>query len=523
MFRTLRILRNNQSILIVTFFGLLLVLGLIIFKDYGISWDESTQRNYGNEVFDFIRLRPMSVFRSRLESYGPVFPLTLAIIERIGGMADPRTIYLMRHFCTFFLFYVSVWFFYLLSRHHFQNRMIALLGCVMLVISPRIFADAFYNPVDLPLLSLFIISMYTIVKFVEQKTWLSATVHALATACTIDMRVVGILLPALTVLYLLGDFCTSPTKNRSRQAMEHCTHLAWYFLALTVFTIMFWPTLWHAPVQNFIAALRAMNHHWWSGEMLYLGKYVNGNALPWHYLPIWIIVTTPVTYLLFCTLGIASVVTRTLRWRLPDRRLLREWVFLLWLVLPIAAVIILRSLMYDSWRHHFFMYPALILLALTGMQATWKLFRVRKPWLPDAVVKVLIIGMLIVEMAGTTIWMVRNHPYQNVYFSPVIGGIRRAEKLFVLDYWGLSYKEGMEYIAATDPRPVIRIAVANTPGVLNIDMLPAADRARMQLQDRSNADYFLTNFRDERSPVPLPLVHAITVNGIRILGIFKAR
>jgi hypothetical protein len=50
---------------------------------------------------------------------------------------------------------------------------------------------------------------------------------------------------------------------------------------------------------------------------------------------------------------------------------------------------------------------------------------------------------------------------------------------FELDYWGNSYKQGLEYILASDPSPVIALAVQNSPGEFNGMILPPAARRRI--------------------------------------------
>ncbi len=37
--------------------------------------------------------------------------------------------------------------------------------------------------------------------------------------------------------------------------------------------------------------------------------------------------------------------------------------------------------------------------------------------------------------------MARLHPYEYVFFNHIIGGVRGAQTRFMLDYWGLAFKE----------------------------------------------------------------------------------
>ena len=91
--------------------------------------------------------------------------------------------------------------------------------------------------------------------------------------------------------------------------------------------------------------------------------------------------------------------------------------------------------------------------------------------------------------------MIINHPFQNVYFNSLAG--KNIRQNFELDYWGLSYKQGLEYILANDTSDIIYIS--DNMGV-DLRILPDADRKRLMFTDvYSNDDpksvkYFLTNF-----------------------------
>jgi hypothetical protein len=79
------------------FFGVLLALGLGIFRDYGISWDESIQRAYGGMVYNYITTGDQEVLSDRHRHYGAVFQVLLYSLEKSLGLEDSRQIYLMRH------------------------------------------------------------------------------------------------------------------------------------------------------------------------------------------------------------------------------------------------------------------------------------------------------------------------------------------------------------------------------------------------------------------------------------------
>ena len=54
------------------------------------------------------------------------------------------------------------------------------------------------------------------------------------------------------------------------------------------------------------------------------------------------------------------------------------------------------------------------------------------------------------------IGMARLHPYEYTYFNPSAGGVRTAQHDYMLDYWGLAFKQAADALrarlAATHPR-----------------------------------------------------------------------
>jgi hypothetical protein len=58
--------------------------------------------------------------------------------------------------------------------------------------------------------------------------------------------------------------------------------------------------------------------------------------------------------------------------------------------------------------------------------------------------------------------IVRLHPYEYSYYNSFIGCIPGAEKKFETDYWGISFKEAMDYINMNAPTNA-RIMVLSGP------------------------------------------------------------
>lgn len=303
--QVLDFLEKRHQFLVIAFFACFFIVGLLIFKDYGISWDEHMNRNTGQIVSRYITEGDRELLEYRDRYYGSVFELTLIAAEKLFGLEDTRDIYLMRHLLTFSLFFLGVIFFYRLCRLHFGNWKWGLLGALFLILSPRIFAHSFYNTKDLAFLSVFIIAVYTLIRYLDHKNLIRASIHAFTCAFLIDIRILGLLIPVLTFFFFTADLIQSKSRNK-----ESVLSLAVFSILFFGLTILFWPILWEGPIEHFLRAFQQMSQYPWEGMALYMGSFLRGAELPWHYLFVWIGMTTPVLFLLLFVLGCFSAAGR---------------------------------------------------------------------------------------------------------------------------------------------------------------------------------------------------------------------
>jgi hypothetical protein len=444
------------------------------------------------------------------------------VLERVVHANDTRDIYFFRHLAVFFTFVGGVYVFHRLAAQRFASWQIGLLGAGALVLSPRFFAEAFYNYKDLVFLPFFTLGIYTLVLFLRRPTWARALLHAAATGAAIDVRTMAVLLPVFTLVFAALEVLFQPTQRR-----QFALGLGLYLLVLPAIVVIGWPYLWEHPVEHFVAAFRSFSRYHPSDLLsVYLGKEILARSLPWHYVPVWLLVTTPLPYSGLALIGVGAALRdaarQRLRW-LQTAANRQDLLFAAWFGGPVFAVIWFQSVIYDGWRHLYFIYPAFLLLALRGFTVVWP-----GGWRPKPGGNWLRIGLgtaLILGVAHTAFRMVRDHPYQNVYFSFLPGEV--AGRLFERDYWGLSGWEGMRWILAHDPSPQVTVSTDPRTTVMLHNsrlLLPPAERARVVMSSQAQAHYFLTVYRWHPNPYPASYgreVHQIRVNGNKILSVFQ--
>jgi hypothetical protein len=245
-----------------------------------------------------------------------------------------------------------------------------------------------------------------------------------------------------------------------------------------------WPWLWSDPIGNFVQAFRNMAKYRWDNEVLYMGRFVRSSDLPWHYVLVWISITTPLLYLALFLVGAFStlrqIASRSTHFWKSDEEL-QDTIFFGLFAAPIATVISLHSVLYDGWRQMYFIYPAFLLLAIKGWVSLWGNNSVR------TIPRSLLAIVTVISIVHTTVWMWEAHPFQNVYFNAFAGtGLRLR---YDLDYWGLAKRKALEYILKNDNSDVIYVRGESVAPY----MLDARDKKRLRYSDDSR--YIITDYR----------------------------
>lgn len=502
--------QNHRAFLF--FMATYLAVGLGVVGDYGVTWDEKYQRDYGQHVHHYIHYDDTFLHEYKSRYHGPAFQYVLYQAEHWLKPPDPGDVFRLRHALTFLFSFVGAGFFYLMLLRLFRSQIWAMLGVMLLILHPRIFAHGFYNSKDAAFMYMFIIAMWTMLRMLARPSWLNVTVHAMACAWLIDMRILGAYVPIFTGFLILPRLVVSV-----RETSALIPRLIWYAALTFTGIIAFWPTLWHAPVEELFNALETMSAYPWDEQILFRGEFLTPDKLPWHYLPWWMFISTPLPHL-------ALILTGAVVWFISENRLqgTHRRAVTLWILVPVASVIWKGAVVYDGWRHLYFVWPALVIIGLAG---AWWIFQRAGKLIPKAA---LWLG-LIVALMPTAIWIIVNHPHQAVHFNTIAR--KDAHLRYEMDYWGSSYLQALEWLVATFPKGELKVIHAHTPGYLNQDALPERERSRIVNVSHDEADFLLSIHRYPREFEPFILgeglyarpLHVIRVDGNPIVGVYDLR
>ena len=453
----------------------ILMVGVAVLDDYGAGWDARDQHQFATRNLAFISGQAESLPQGVERYYGMAFELPLMLVERILGLEDVRNIMLSRHLLTHLFFLLAALYCSLLTHRIFNNRLLALLALLLFVLHPRLYAHSFFNSKDLPFLSMFMICLYLTHWAFKRDGLRPFLMLGCAVGVLINLRIMGIMLLPMVLAMRALDLLQAPSGARKQVA---ATGGAFATACLcTLYAVS--PYLWANPLELF-AALQELSRHPVNPSEMFQGNRVFANNLPPHFIPTWIAISTPPATLLLAAVGLLATCGQGLA--RPMRALrnteLRFGLFLVaCLALPLVAVALAKAHMYDAWRHLFFVYAPMCLLAMTGLH--WigaAMQKLRSPW------RTASHALVGVGMAVTAAEMVRMHPHQQAYFNLLVDR-RTPERLrtqYAMDSWRVSCREGLGHLLAHYPQTTVHVrygtAVSNGWGTF-----PKEERERLVL------------------------------------------
>jgi hypothetical protein len=490
------------------------VIALISYDEYGISWDEAAQRNIGNVSAKYVFSDNKDLLKLKDRDYGVAFELPLIIIEKALDLRDSRSIFLMRHLVTHFFFLISSFFGFLLIDFLYKNKLLATIGFLLIVLHPRLYAHSFFNTKDIPFMAMFLICLYLNSVAFRKKQNKYFFLLGIGVGLLINLRIMGMLLFSLIPFFLMIDVFKE--KNYKVNIK-----LGLIFISTTIVTLYIsWPFLWSNPLENFVFAFKNMARFRWGGSVLFNGQYIKATELSWDYIPRWFSITTPIFYLIAGLLG--SILLGFHFFKNPsvylsNSKQRNNLFFLICFLSPVVSVIIFRSVLYDGWRHLYFIYPSFVLLCIYGLNILY-----------EKNMKKIVVIVSFIPFIFIGFFMIKNHPFQHVYFNELVDtkSPEYLRKQFELDYWGTSYKQSLEYILKYDHSPSINVSVENNPGFGNRQILTFKERKRIKFVKLQKATYFITNYRwhpQDYTNLNQGEWHSIKVGNNTINTIFRLR
>lgn len=426
---------------------LLLLLGFPALDCYNVTWDEAlgdfffgerylsffatldvAYLDFESDPYPAQRTPDLSVspFRDRPWEYYPAANLlaaaSCALLYRALGLLDPFDAF---HASNLGLGAILVAVLYVWMRRRF-DPLAAFVACVFLMTAPRLVAHLFANIKDFPEMVFF-----TLALFAFESAWRRGSVPGLLGAglvwgLALGTKANALFLPPIVAVVVL--FARRPEAWRGR-ASALWSSLAGAGLLGGGLAFLLWPYLWPAPVE------RIGLHLEYIGLRLFAtrGESV---AAPLEAL----LLTTPLPFLL---LALAGTYRCLLRIR---QREAHDLLALAWVAVVLGRLHLPNAVNFDGVRHFLELFPALAVLAGHGTSWTSRRIATQLPARTGRWIASLFLVLVLLPGAVAT---VRIHPLQLAYWSSLAGGLEGARARGLPqagDYWGTSYRLGMEWL-----------------------------------------------------------------------------
>ena len=507
-------IKNITFIIAFALFSLFLFFGIFTFKDYGISIDEEFHRlsgfywlEYVLKTFGFEEFKEVVNLKTGYSGftvphpenhpyYGIVFDLPLALIEVIFEIKDSRDYFYLRHILNFLIFFISSIYFFKLILNRFKNYDLALIGTLFYVLSPRIYGHSFFNNKDIIFLSICSIALYYCFVAIDKSNYKNLIIFAFFSALSTASRILGIFFPISFIILILLD--------SNQKKIEVIKPLVIFVILYCLFTFLLWPAIWEDTLNNLVLAFKYFSDAPLGIKTFFNGEYLSVKFLPMHYTLTWIIITTPVLYLILFLFGYATKFKRTLLkffkieknsnrndlWSSISEK--KDFFVFFNLTGFLFYLTFSGVLLYTGWRQTFFLNIFIIYFAVYGSYLI--LIRIKKN-------KKKFFYLLISTYLFFIIYQISYyHPYQNTYFNTV--GNKIFNNKFEADYWGLTGKKALDEIIKKEEKNKknIKISVAAWyPLERSSALLSKNDREKLLFvgQNYQESDYLFTNFISE--------------------------
>jgi dolichyl-phosphate-mannose-protein mannosyltransferase len=420
------------------------VLALLTFRDYGLSWDDYTHSEYGALLLELYRsgLRDQRALSwVNLYYYGGGFDLVAALAAKVL----PLPLFETRRLVGAVVGLIGLVVTWRIGRRA-GGPAAGLVALVLLGSCPAYYGHMFMNPKDSPFAVAMAIFLLGAVRAVQDYPRLSFRTGALVGAgfgLSFGSRIMGAFGSIETAAALGLLFAIDVRAKGIRSAGAGLGHFAVRLLPAMVLAYAVMALVWPWSVLDPVNPLRAVEYfsHFFEKpwQELFAGRLIFVPDMPRSYAPTLFALKLPPLLSLLGLAGAAGTLVAAFRPSIAGNRRAVFLLVALAALLPLAVTVALRPAMYNGIRHFVFVLPPLAVLG--GLAGAFLVDAAARRWrfAPMAGAILLAAG------AGTaTAEMVRLHPYEYTYFNWLAGGVKGARDRYMLDYWGLSFKEASQ-------------------------------------------------------------------------------
>jgi len=479
-----RIKYSSRSILVhalIVFLDLTSI-GISQFRSYGISYDEPAMRMHGIANAKYLADTIAPFFSNKLASdplykslpgftevdqngltHPVFFELALVFMEYQFGLTDDKkNLWEFRHLATFMFCSLGLVVFFGFLYWRFRRLHLAYLGILFILLSPRIFADMFYNNKDAIFMSTYAVAGVASILYIVKKSNYLLFISAGTIGLSAATRQVGIVPAVLIWMSILFLFRASTLWSRVQKIFSH-------FLLTLSFVVLFQPYYWGDPLARLFESILRATSFPHQGCTLTLGTCLQNTSLPWFYLPLWMTVTIPILFLIVFVFGLSrfqfNFFARIRNQSINNTQMKIDFLVLCLVLLPLVIAVVSTTTLYNGWRHFYFIYPFLAYFGVRFFSSSTRVLMQR--------LQLVFAVSILFTFCTTAFWMHANRPLQNLYFNQLAG--EKIASNWELDYWSLSNRQALDWILSKDSRGQISIQTNDNSPLYDSAVFMSAD------------------------------------------------
>ena len=544
--------KKNPFIFIL--FLIYFIIGILIFKDFGIGIEEHFQRSSGfywlSFILDYtnfenfkeivnqkiIEINTLSPNLPPVEIanyYGIIFDLPMALIECLFNIKSSQNYFFLRHLSNFIIFFVSGIFFFKILKLRTANKIISLMGASMYLLTPKAFGNSFFDGKDLFFLSILTITFYYYFAFERNKNFKSLLLLAVFSSFATSSRIFGLMLPIVFVFLISLEFL-----NLSIKKEKIFKIIFTYLFVFSISLFAHWPYMWSLNINDISSFFSPFQVHG-SFKVFFSGEFYESKFLPINYLPKWIFISTPIFFLILFLLGYLFYLKRLffrfekIKEISPNNDLWRgnkekfDLINFFCIFQVIVVYLTFNINLIKGWTHFIFLNYFLIYFSSMGIYILFINFRKNKNILIGLTTIFLILSTELIYK------LIIYHPYQSLYLNNIVS--KNAKVKYEADYQSLSRADAIrEIIKDSKNKKNVTIATASwTPLIDGTSIISSDLKNKIKFIGTANkekADYIYTNFFYEvdfrynnkyEIPDNFYLFKTLYIDDIKVYSIYK--
>ncbi|HEX3859611.1 MAG TPA: glycosyltransferase family 39 protein [Pseudolabrys sp.] len=423
------------------------VVAAATFRDYGLGWDDYTHSQYGDLLLKlygsgFQDRRALSFVN--LYMYGGGFDMASALAAKIS----PFGLFETRRLMGAIVGLAGLGITWRLARR-LGGPVAGLAALILLATCPLYYGHMFMNAKDAPFAAAVVVLLFAIVRAFDeypQPTPRTVVLAGVGLGLAFGTRVLaGVAAPCGVAALLL--IVLAEARAGWKQAAQRAGEFLWRMLPALPIGYLIMGLLWPWSVLSPLNPLSAAEYFDTFFEKpwreLYEGRLIAVPDMPASYLPHLFVLKLPEIMLTLGLIGTIGAFVIAIGSRASLTRRANLLFVALAAVLPVIIAMLARPALYNGLRHFIFVVPPFA--ALGGVAVSSLIARA------TAHGKAALAALAAIIAAGLSLPignMVMLHPYEYTDFNALAGGVRGAHDQYMLDYWGLAFKQAGEALRA---------------------------------------------------------------------------